>query len=238
VLYLPHCYALDDAAVASLKRYVAEGGTLWADGLTAWKDDYGNVRPEMLGGLMDVFGVKVDDIEVVNGTFRLTPRDSYSGEAMRLRLSLHGAEVLENGNDGFPAATRHRYGKGTAIFFGTALTWGYHKHPDPQAGQWIAAPALRPTREMAVSASTKAPRVFFRGLKCRDGLATILTNPGPECGVSVAFRGTFADVADVLAARRIKPVVRQGVSQVEVKLPAGGACILMARGDGTIPTGH
>ncbi len=74
VLYLPHCYALDDATLAALRRYVAEGGTLWADGLTAWKDDYGNVRPEMPGGLIDVFGVKVDDIEVIPGTFRLTPR--------------------------------------------------------------------------------------------------------------------------------------------------------------------
>ncbi len=238
VLYLPHCYALDNATVAALRRYVAEGGTLWADGLTAWKDEYSTVRPEMPGGLVDVFGVKVDDIEVIPGTFRLTPRDSYSGEAMRLRLTLQGAEVLEKGGDNLPVATRHRYGKGTALFFGTALCWGYHKHPDPQAGQWIAAPALPQARAMAVSASTKAPRVFFRGLKGPGGLACILTNPGPECSASVTFRGDYAEVADVLAARQLKPVVRQGVSEVEVKLPAGGACILLARGNETIPKGH
>jgi beta-galactosidase len=238
VLYLPHCYALDDATVAALRRYVAEGGTLWADGLTAWKDDYGNVRPEMLGGLMDVFGVKVDDIQVIPGTFCLSRRDSYSGEAMRLRLTLHGAEVLEKGGDDLPVATRHRYGKGTAIFFGTALTWGYHKHSDPQAGQWIAAPALPQAREMAVSAVTKAPRVFFRGLKSPAGLAAILTNPGQECRVSVAFRGAFAEVSDVLAANRIKPVVRQGMSEVEITVPAGGTRILMAATTTATPVGR
>ena len=236
VLYLPHCYALDDATLACLKRYVAEGGTLWADGLTAWKDDYSNVRPEMPGGLVDVFGVKVDDIQVINGTFRLSPRDSYSGEAMRLRLTLCGAEVLEKGGDGLPVATRQRYGKGTAIFFGTALTWGYHKHPDPQAGEWIAAPARRPAREMEVSASTKAPRLFFRGLKCPQGLVAILTNPGKECGVKLAFRGEVAEVTDVLAARSIKAVSGQGSSEVDVAVPAGGACVVLARGKEALPS--
>ena len=155
VLYLPHCYALDDATLAALRRYVAEGGTLWADGLIAWKDENGKVRPDMPGGLMDVFGVKVDDIQVVPGEFALTPRDSRAGEAIRLPLLLRGAEALEKSADGMPVATRHRYGKGTAIFFGTSLCWGYHTHSDPQAGQWIAAPALPQAREMAVSAATK-----------------------------------------------------------------------------------
>ena len=58
VLYLPYVYAMDDAAVAAVRRYVAEGGTVWADGPVAWKDDYGNVRPEIPGGLADVFGVQ------------------------------------------------------------------------------------------------------------------------------------------------------------------------------------
>jgi hypothetical protein len=145
-------------------------------------------------------------------------------------LILQGAEVLEKDAGDLPVATRHRYGKGTAIFFATALGWGYHKHPDPQAGDWIAAPALPQARAMAVSASTKAPRVFFRGLKCPEGLAAILTNPGSPCRARVAFRGAFAEVADVLAAQRIKPQFRHGVSEIEVTLPAGGACVLLARG--------
>ena len=229
VLYLPHSYALDNEAVTALRRYVADGGTVWADGLIAWKDDYGNVRAEMPGGLVDVFGVKVDDIQVMPGAFTLSPHDSRGGEAIRLRLVLRGADVLEKGTDNLPAATRHCYGKGTAILFGTALTWGYHKHPDPRAGDWIAAPALPQARAMAVSASTKAPRVFFRGLKCPEGLVAILTNPGRECGVRVAFRGKFAEIRDVFGAGTIQPALRDGVSEVEVRVPAGGECFLLAR---------
>jgi hypothetical protein len=229
VLYLPHTYALDNDTLAALRRYVAAGGTIWADGLMAWKDEYSKVRTEMPGGLVDVFGVKVDDIEVVPGEFPLTRRDSRGGEAIRLRLALQGAEVIEQGADGSPAATRHRYGKGTAILFGTALTWGYHKHPEPQVGDWIAAPAVPVARAMAVSATTKAPRVFFRGLQGPDGLAAILTNPGPECRATVTFRGAVADVSDVLAGRQLKPALRQGASEIEVTVPAGGACVLRAR---------
>ena len=39
VLYLPYVYAMDDARMAAVRRYVAEGGTMWADGPVAWKDE-------------------------------------------------------------------------------------------------------------------------------------------------------------------------------------------------------
>ncbi|MBM3890090.1 MAG: hypothetical protein FJ388_13325 [Verrucomicrobia bacterium] len=229
VLYLPFSYAMDDAAVAAVRRYVVEGGIVWADGPLAWKDERAWVRPEMPGGLVDVFGMKADDIQPFIEPFRLTPRDTQAGDTMRLPITLRGAEVLAKDVQGQPAATRHRYGKGTAFYFGTALTRGYHLHPDPQAGEWIAAPAQPHARAMDVSAVTKAPRVFFRGLKCSAGLAAILTNPGPECRVRVAFRGTAREVEDVLSVRRFKPSSRNGVSEIEARVPAGGVTVLLAR---------
>ena len=82
---------------------------------------------------------------------------------------------------------------------------------------------------MAVSATTKAPRVFFRGLQGPDGLAAILTNPGPECRATVTFRGAFAEVPEVLAGRRLRPALRQGASEIEITLPPGGVCVLRAK---------
>jgi beta-galactosidase len=229
VLYLPHTYAMDDASVAAVRRYVADGGTVWADGPIAWKDDYGKVRPEIPGGLTDVFGVKVEDILPMAEPFRLTMQDTLAGEAMRLPVALRGAEVFARDAAGQAVATRRHHGKGTTIFVGTALTLGYHRHPDPQAGEWITAPAQPHAREMAVSAATKAPRVFFRGMKCPEGLVAILTNPGAECRVRIAFRGTVRDIEDVLTARRIRASPRKGVSETEVTVPAGGVSVLLAR---------
>ena len=229
VLYLPHVYAMDDATTAAVRRYVAGGGTVWADGPVAWKDEYGNVRPEIPGGLTDVFGVKVGDFQPVNEPFRLTPRDKQAGDTMRLSLTLCGAEVLARDAARQVVATRHRHGKGTAIFFGTALTLGYHRHPDPQAGEWIAAPARALARAMSVSTTTQAPRLFFRGMSCPDGLAAILSNPGAACRPRVAFRGEVRDVEDVLSGRRFKAAARNGAGEIEVNVPAGGVVLLHAR---------
>ena len=186
---------------------------------------------------MAVFGAKVEDILPTAEPFRLTMQDTLAGEAVRLPLVLRGAEVLARDAAGQAVATRHHYGKGTAIFFGTALTLGYHRHPDPQAGEWITAPAQSQAREMAVSAATNAPRVFFRGMKCPEGLVAILTNPGAECRVRIAFRGTIRDIEDVLTARRFRASSQKGVSETEVKVPTGGVSILLARTNGENP-GH
>jgi len=54
VLYMPYSYALDDQAVQALREYVQDGGTLWSDGLPAWKDEYGEMRARIPGGLGSV----------------------------------------------------------------------------------------------------------------------------------------------------------------------------------------
>lgn len=184
---------------------------------------------EYLGGLTDVFGVKVEDLLPVAAPFALTPQDQQAGAELRLPLTLCGAEVLAQDARGQAVATRHRCGQGTAWYFGTALTLGYHRHPDPQAGQWIAAAARPQAREMSVSATTDSPRVFFRGLKCPEGWAAILTNPGAEGHVRVAFRGPVREIEEVLTAQRFQATASNGVSEIEVPVPAGGVSVLLAR---------
>ena len=106
-------------------------------------------------------------------------------------------------------------------YFGTALTLGHHRHPDPQAGEWLAAPARSHAAAMPVSAMTPARAVFFRGLRCPDGLVAILTNPDAECLVQIAFRGEFPQVEEVLGATRLTTTSRDGLSYCDVKYPPG-----------------
>jgi beta-galactosidase len=229
VLYLPHAYALDNETAAAIRRYVSEGGTVWADGPIGWKDDYGNVRPEMPGGLVDVFGMKLSDIQPVSEPFSLTGRDAKTGSLLRLPLVLRGAEAIERDARQQPVATRHRYGKGTAIFFATALTHGYHRNADPQAGRWITAPAQPAARQMDVSAVTEAPRILFRGMKCPEGLVAILINPGETASVRVAFRGPVDQVEDLLTAAKFPTVSGDGVRELSAAIPPGQVCVLLAR---------
>ena len=176
VLYLPHCYALDDAAVAGLRRgYVGERGDPLGRWTDRWKDEAGNVRPQMPGA-----GRRVRRpgrrIQPMPGPFTaLAARDARAAKRSACGLRFDGAEAIEKDADGLPVATRHRFGKGTAIFYGTALTLGYHQQQEPKAQPSGSPPRGRGACEMAVSASTTAPRVFFRGLKCPEGLAPLLT---------------------------------------------------------------
>ena len=85
---------------------------------------------------------------------------------------------------------------------------------------------------MAVSATTQAPRLFFRGMKCPEGLVAIMSNPGAECRVQVAFRGVFPEIEDALAGRRFKASARDGTSETDVEVPAGGVSVLLARNSG------
>ncbi len=229
VLYLPLVYVMSDETAKAVRRYVAEGGTVWADGMTAWKDELGNVRPDIPGSLTDVFGIKVDDLVPVGDAFSLTPKDEHAGAFARMPITLRGAKVLACNATGSPVATRHRHGKGEVIFFGTALTLGHHKHPDAKSGNWIAAPARAPASKMRVSATTKAPRVLFRGMSCPEGLVAILTNPGAEASVRVTFRGDVRVIENVLAKQRIKAVSRNGAIAIDVRVPAGGVTVLLAR---------
>jgi len=162
VLYLPHVYALDNESVAAVRRYWPKAAPFgrWPVG---WKTITATA-PEIPGGLVDVFGVKVAIAAYAQRICVDQPRC----QAGRWWISptLCGAEAIERTSTG---SRRHPtslwQGHGHLLRHG--VDTGYHRHPDPQAGQWIAAPARRAAREMAVSAATKAPRVFFRGMKCR-----------------------------------------------------------------------
>jgi len=85
---------------------------------------------------------------------------------------------------------------------------------------------------MSVSATTDAKRLFFRSMKCSEGLAAILTNPDGECRVQVRFRGSIRNVKNVLTGEDLKADNHDDTSEITVKVPAGGVTILLAQTEG------
>ena len=142
VLYLPYSYALDDQAVQALRDYVQNGGTLWADGLPAWKNEYGEMRPRIPGGLGDVFGADASDIDPVEKPYSVTAANEQGGELWKLPLVMKGGQVLLRDREGKPFAVHHQFGKGQAIYFATALTLAYRRRNNEQVQKWIVQPAL------------------------------------------------------------------------------------------------
>jgi beta-galactosidase len=229
VLFIPYSYAMDDQAVAALRDFTSKGGTLWADGLTAWKNETGEIRPTIPGGLSDVFGIQAFDIYPVKADepYSVTSQDERGGELWKLPLELKGAEVILRDQQGKPFATKHHFGKGQAIYFESAVSLAYFKRNNPLVQQWIIDPATNVQANALVQVKKAPSTVGFRGLLHAAGPVAILANWGDTDTVVVSFRGDCA-VADALTGAPVEVTHRQGATLATVVLPSGAVSVLRA----------
>jgi hypothetical protein len=229
VLYIPYCYAIDDQAVAALRDFVNQGGTLWADGLTAWKNETGEIRPSIPGGLSDVFGVEASDIYPLKADepYSITSQNERAGELWKLPLELKGADVVLHDRDGKPFATQHHFGKGQGLYFESALTLGYFKRHSPIVQRWIIEPAMKTQEDALVQLRKGSDRICFRGLAHSSGPVAILSNWGEGETVVLSFRGDYK-VADALTGKPIQAAHKQGRTLATWELPAGAVGVIKA----------
>jgi beta-galactosidase len=230
VLYLPYCYAIDDDAVKALKEFVKNGGTVWADGLLGWKNEYGVIRPSLPGGLAEVFGWEsyVADIDPVEEPYSVTAANDQGGELWKIPLKLRGAQAAIKDSHGNPFATRHAFGKGKAFYYGSALTLAYFQRANPEVEKWIAAPAVRAESQSLVQVLKGSGQVGFRALHHPSGPLAVITNWGPDEQVIVKFRGDYASIKDHLAGSPVRMKRHEGFTDAELSLPSGKACVLKA----------
>jgi beta-galactosidase len=228
VLYAPVSYALDDAGVAALKDYVQAGGTLWADGLTAWKNERGKIRPTVPGALTEAFGVEAADIYPVQpGTpYSVTSQNEQGGELWKLPLAVKGAEVVLRDADGNPFEVKHRYGKGQVFYYASAVSLAYKRRNNPLVQQWIIEPALKQAAEMPIELKQGSDRVIFRGLVGSAGPAAILSNWGETQTAVVRFRGMHK-VRNAITGELVPVTNDQANTIATIRLAAGSAAVLM-----------
>ncbi len=229
VLYLPYSYALDDNSIAALKNYVRNGGTLWADGLTGWKNATGEIRPAIPGDMTDLFGVEASDIYPVqvDHPYSVTAQNEQGGELWKLPLELKGAEVLLRTSDGKPFEVRHAFGKGQVYYFESAVTLAYASRLNPVVQQWIVEPSLAVRDAQPVYLKQGSRKVLVRGMVRPDGLAAVLTNWGETQKVVVSFRGVYT-VADVITGASVPTSQEDGRTLATLNLPAGSVAVLKA----------
>jgi len=230
VLYAPDSYAIDDQGLAALKDYVRQGGTLWADGLIAWKTETTQVRPTVPGGLTDLAGVEADDIYPVQASrpYSVTAQGELGGELWKLPLQLKGAEVVLRDNDGNPFAVRNHFGNGKVYYFSSALTLAYARRGNPIVQQWIIDPAIAQAEKMPVQLKNASDRVILRGLIGPEGPFAILSNWGETRNVVVSFEGVH-QVINASTGNSVPVTIEQGRSLASLSLKAGSSLLLEAR---------
>ena len=127
----PDLYVLPDAVAHSLSDFVKAGGVLLADCRTGAKDETNLCRDRTLPGLLsDALGITIEEYEALSDDMEY----AVAGKGIAGRftavqyadwLTPKGAEVLAGYQQWhikkFAAATRNRFGKGTAYYVGTVM---------------------------------------------------------------------------------------------------------------------
>jgi beta-galactosidase len=229
VLYLPYCYALSAKSVAAVREFVRRGGTIWADGLVAWKDEEGKTTQLPPGPLSDVFGFTVEDIQAEWDPFSLANANDKAGELWRCLVPEGTTGALLKGPNGRPAAVEHEYGKGRAIYYGTALTLACLGRETPQIDSWIAAPAVAASESLPLKLTEAPGHIAFRAMRAADRYAAVLNNWGAAANVSIRVPASVKSAVEIITGSDI-PIQRSSEA-VEVRLPvgAGASAVILMR---------
>ena len=223
VLYLPYCYALSAKSAAAIRAFVQQGGTVWADGLVGWKDEEGATTQLPPGPLSDVFGFTLEDIQAEWDPFPLVSAEDRAGELWRCLIPMGTAGALLKGADGRPVAVRHAFGKGQAIYYGTALTLAHLRRETPQVTEWIAAPAVAASEQMPVRLTEGPGHVAFRAMRSGDRYAAVLNDWGAAAEVSLRFPASVRSAVDIISGERITPGAR-------FRLGEGASAVILTTG--------
>jgi beta-galactosidase len=226
VLYLPYAYAIDEDALRAVRSFVQAGGTVWADGLLGWKTEYGEIRDPLPGGLADVFGWESYDVQPVTEPYSLTSEKEQGGERWKIPLELKGAEVLLRDAGGQPFATSHRFGKGRAIYYGSALALSYYLHGSSAVQKWIASPAMEHAADLAVQMTDGSGDVTLRGLEYPGGLIAVLVNWGDASDVRLRFRRAHGRAIEVMSGAELELAQDGQAMRVKLTVPAGAVRVV------------
>lgn len=228
VLYVPTVYAMDDATIAALKEYVKQGGTLWADGPTGWKDERGKIRASIPGGLTDLFGVEAAEINAIQAAnpYSVTPQKELGGELWKLPAEVKGGTVILKDAEGNPFEVKNTYGKGTVTYFTSSVTLAYLRRENPVVHQWILEPALKHAGETPIQMKKGSDHLLFRGLAGAQGSAAVLTNWGETQTASVLFKGAHK-VKDVVTGKEVPVTAEGGNTLVTLTVAAGTDAVLV-----------
>jgi len=142
-LYLPIPVMLTAAHAAKIKAWVADGGTLIAEGCPAYWGDrahVGTVQPNL--GLDELFGCRERYVEFTPDilgdlNFNLSGIPTWGGIFLQAYEPTTGRAVGWY-DDGQVAAVDHTFGKGKTRLLGTMVGAGYGSHPQTGASALFA----------------------------------------------------------------------------------------------------
>ena len=146
VIFIPQVRLVSAETAAILRKFVADGGAVWADGRFAFLDEYVCLRRRVPGhGLDELFGGFECD-EIAPRPDMIIRSREYGDitpcrELQRFQ-AFPESQVIADCN-GFPAALRNHYGRGCAELWGTPLAYADMLNGTNQLDRIIAGFAVK-----------------------------------------------------------------------------------------------
>lgn len=168
VLFLSDSACLSDNQCDAIRRFVHDGGTLFATHETSLRDEWGRKRADF--GLGDVLGITYQGPVQEGATHGIiyVPRDRdlvrrcgylacFEAEETRFSIrpsantgilfsksSIQGRQPIDefdpraNHDSGEPGVTLHQFGKGKAFYIGGNIGQAFARNPYPPLKRWVA----------------------------------------------------------------------------------------------------
>jgi beta-galactosidase len=126
----PNLYMVGDRSAKNIEEYAAQGGTILMTFFSGIVDGNDHVRPGRLPvPFCDLLGLWIEEFvaygEAQGNVVEIADGRNYPCELWSDIIHPTGAEVVGSYREdyfaGYPAITRHRFGKGTSYYLGTSL---------------------------------------------------------------------------------------------------------------------
>lgn len=218
-IMLPHARCMSDALLERLLAYVEAGGRLIADVQCAFEDQWGKIRVPGPGSLQHrLFGAWIDAIH--DARTRPLALDGVDCPGFYGNLVTDGARVLRRFDNGAPAVSEYRFGRGSATLIACDIARACWQDPDPRLVAILADCYRGP-----------APRRYHCAVptsyRRRHGDADhyFIVNDGPaRSTVLRVYDACYDQVEDVLGG-----TTQPGEGSIAVDVPAYGGIWLRCR---------
>jgi len=136
VIYLPAHLSFAARDLEYFEKYVEQGGRLVMDAPGGWFDENGKVFNTERGSIFErIFGAEIDDFQYSNNTpFVL---HGVKLEGFTLDLNPTSATVLSYFDNGRPAVTENKFGRGSAVILGYEASRSLFKPGHAEQEAWL-----------------------------------------------------------------------------------------------------
>jgi|LSQX01.1.fsa_nt_gb beta-galactosidase GanA len=179
VLVAPACTCLSRGTLLAMEKFVQEGGTLIADSLFGWKDEYAWIDPDNMHIADRIFGAKWIDFGDVRPGVKVYNSDgSEAWTPWFIRAVFEESpSVICRYSTGGGAAALNRYGKGKALRFGTDI-FRRSLSADMSAAEPLIAPLLPAERKNGVWLGNHLDSLKLHIMHGKDEKVLVLVNYG------------------------------------------------------------